>query len=172
MNIEKIISERFSCRGYKNKKISNKDLNIILEAGIKAPNAGNLQAWKFVVVDKEEIKEQITKVALDQRWMMQAPLFIVICSDLNKLRRYYLAKYKLYAVQDTSLAAENIMLMAFSMKIKSCFVGAFDDNAVKRILRLPDHIEPYCIITLGYSNERKTSKRNSLNYYLSFNHYG
>ena len=87
-------------------------------------------------------------------------------------KRYYPEKYKLYAVQDTSLAAENIMLMAFSMKIKSCFVGAFDDNAVKRILRLPDYIEPYCIITLGYSNEKKISKRNSLNYSLSFNHYG
>lgn len=172
MNISKVIEERFSCRSYKDKKISDRILNQILEAGINAPNAGNLRSWKFIVVNKEDTKEQITKSALDQRWMMQAPLFVVICSDLKKLNKYYPNKYNLYAVQETSLAAENIMLMAFSLKVKSCFISAFDENAVKRILRLPDDIEPYCIITLGYSNEKKTSKRNSLNYSLSFNKYG
>ena len=172
MNISKAIEERFSCRTYKTKKISDKSLNKILEAGIKAPNAGNLQAWKFVVVSKEDVKEQLTKASLDQRWMMQAPVFIVVCYDLKKLNKYYPNKYNLYAVQETSLAAENIMLMAFSLKVKSCFISAFDENAVKRVLRLPDDIEPYCIITLGYSSEKKTSKRNSLNYSLSFNRYG
>lgn len=172
MNIEKLIEERFSCRSYKDKKISDKILNKILEAGIKAPNAGNLQVWRFVVVNKENIKEQITKAALDQRWMMQAPVFVVVCSDLKKLQKYYPKKYHLYAVQETSLAAENMILMAFSLKVKSCFISAFDENAVKRILRLPDDIEPYCIIILGYSNEKKTSTRNSLNYSLSFNKYG
>lgn len=172
MNTEKAINERFSCRKYNSKKISNKDLNKILEAGIRAPNAGNLQAWKFVMITKDDIKEQLTKAALDQRWMMQAPVFIVVCSDLNKLKRYYPEKYKLYAIQDTSLAAENMMLMAFSLNIKSCFIGAYDEKAVKRILRLPDAVESYAIITLGYSDEKRTTKRNSLNYSLSSNKYG
>src|SRR3989344_5447842 len=109
MNVSKAIEERFSCRVYKNKKISDKVLNKILEAGIRAPNAGNLQSWKFVVVNNEDVKEQITKAALDQRWMMQAPIFVVVCSDLKKLKTYYPGKYKLYAIQDTSLAAEKIM---------------------------------------------------------------
>ena len=172
MNTEKAINERFSCRTYKNKKILNKDLNKILEAGIRAPNAGNLQAWKFIIVDKEDVKEKITKAALNQRWMMQAPIFIVVCSDLTKLKRYYPEKHKLYAIQDTSVAAENIMLMALSLNIKSCFVGAYDDKAVKRILRLPDDVESYAIIILGYSDEKKVTKRNSLNYSLSYNQYG
>ena len=172
MNIEKVISERFSCRKYKNKKISDKHLNEILEAGIKAPNAGNLQCWKFIIITKEDIKEQLTKAALDQRWMMQAPILIVVCSDLNNLKRYYPEKHKLYAIQNTSVAAENIILMAYSLKIKSCFVSAFDEKAVKRILRLPDGVQPYVIIPLGYSDEKKTTKRNSLNYSLSYNKYG
>lgn len=167
MNIEKAISERFSCRTYKNKKVSNKDLNKILEAGMRAPNAGNLQSWKFVVVESEDVKEKITKAALNQRWMMQAPLFIVICADLNNLKRYYPGKYKLYAAQETALAAENIMLMAFSLKIKSCFISAFDEKAVKRVLRLDNKVEPYIILTLGYSDENKVTKRKSLNYFLS-----
>jgi len=172
MNVEKAILERFSCRKYKKKTISNKDINTILEAGIRAPNAGNLQAWKFVIVDKEDVKEKITKAALDQRWMMQAPIFIVICSDFKKLKKYYPEKYKLYAIQDTSCATENIMLMAHSLNIKSCFVGAYDQKAVKRILRLPEGVESYCIITLGYSDENRITKRGYLKYHLSFNKYG
>ena len=172
MDIGKAIDGRFSCREFKNKKISEKDINKILEAGIKAPNAGNLQCWKFVIVNKEEIKGLITKAALDQRWMMQAPIFIVVCSDLKKLKTYYPGKYKLYAIQDTSLAAENIMLMAHSLRIGSCFVGAFDEKAVKRILRLPDGVEAYAIISLGYPDAKKSTKRNSLNYSLSVNKYG
>jgi nitroreductase len=171
MNINKAILERFSCRTYKSKKISNKDLNKILNAAINSPNAGNLQAWKFVVVDKEDIKERITKAALDQQWMMQAPLFIIVCSDLKKLKTYYPNKYKLYAIQDTAISAENMMLMAFSLNIKSCFIGAFDEKAIKRILRLPDDVEAYCIITLGYSNEKKAIKRLSMDYSVKFNQY-
>ena len=171
MNVRNAINGRFSCRTYKNKKISDKYLNRILEAGMNAPNAGNLQACNFIVIEKNEKKEDITKAALDQRWMMQAPLFVVICSDLKKLEKYYPDRHKLYAIQDTSLAAENIMIMAFSFDIKSCFISAFDEEAVRRILRLPDHVNPYCIITLGYSNEKKSTKRNSLNYSLKINSY-
>ena len=166
MNTVKVISERFSCRKYKNTKISDKVLNAILEAGIRAPNAGNLQAWRFVIVNDNDKKEKLTEAALDQRWMMQAPTFIIICSDLNKLKRYYPERYKLYAIQDTSVAAQNIMLMAYSLKIGSCFVGAFDEKKVKRVLRLDKGVEPYVIIPLGYYDEKKTTRRNSLNYSL------
>ena len=157
---------------YKNKKISDKDLNKILTAAINAPNAGNLQACKFILVDKQDIKEQLTKASLDQRWMTQAPIFIVVCSDLKKLKKYYPNKFKLYAIQDTSLASENLMIMAHALKIGSCFVSAFDEKSVKRILRLPDEVEAYCIITLGYPNEKNTKKRSSLDLSLSFNRYG
>ena len=166
MNIVKAISERFSCRRYKNKKISEKNLGAILEAGIRAPNSGNVQAWRFVIIDKPDTKEKLTEAAVDQRWMMQAPILIVVCSDLNKLKKYYPERYKLYAIQDTAVAAQNILLMAHSLNIGSCFVSAFDEKKVKRVLRLDKGIEPYVIIPLGYMDEKKSTKRNSLNYSL------
>lgn len=171
MDISKSIFGRFSCRYYKDKKIKDKYISRILEAGLNAPNSGNLQACKFIVINNSSVKEKITKASLDQRWMMQAPVFVVICSNSTKLKTYYHSKYELYSIQDTSLAAENMMLMAFSFDIKSCFVSAFDDNAIRRILKLPDEVNPYCIITLGYSKEKKTSKRGSLNYSVNFNEY-
>ena len=83
MNVTKALNERFSCRLYKNKNISDKILNKILTAAINAPNAGNLQACKFILVDKQETKEQLIKASLDQRWMTQAPIFIVVCSYMT-----------------------------------------------------------------------------------------
>ena len=118
-----------------------------------------------MVTDNDK-KEKLTEAALDQRWMMQAPVFIVVCSDLTKIKRYYPERYKLYAIQETAVAAQNIMLMAHSLKIGSCFVGAFDEKKVKRVLRLAKGVEPYVIIPLGYSDEKKVTRRNSLNYSL------
>ena len=108
MNLTNAINERFSCTKYLAREISNECLNKILRAGIRAPNAGNLQSFRFVVVNDEKIKEKITSACLDQRWMMQAPIFIVVCSDIKTLKEYYPARHKIYAVQDTSLAAQKI----------------------------------------------------------------
>ena len=171
MDVEKAVFGRFFCRSYRGKKIKDKHLSRIVEAGLNAPNSGNLQCCKFIIVNDASKREKIAKASLDQGWMNQAPVLVVICSDLKKLKTHYLNKYELYAVQDTSLAAENIMLMAHSLKINSCFISAFDENAVKRVLRIPDEVGVYCIITLGYSGEKKTSKRNSLSYYVNSNEY-
>jgi len=166
MDLTKAIDERFSCRRYLAKKISNENLDKILKAAIKAPNAGNLQSFRFVVVSKESLKEEITSACLDQRWMMQAPAFIVICSDLNALKEYYPKKYELYGIQDTSLAAQNIMLTAYSLKIKSCFVSSFNEKMMKRILNLKAGLEPHCVITLGYSKESKITRRKSIDIFI------
>ena len=171
MDIQKAIFGRFSCREYSDKRVKDSYLSKILEAGLNAPNSGNLQCCKFIVVNDDSKKKELTKASLDQKWMNQAPIFIVVCSDLKKLKTYYEKNYETYGIQDTSLAAENIMLMAHSFNIKSCFISAIDDNAVRRILRIPEDVGVYCIITLGYSPEKKTSKRNSLSYSVNFNEY-
>jgi nitroreductase len=166
MDINKAINERFSCRKYLAKKISNENLNKILKAAIRAPNAGNLQSFRFLVVTDEDMKEKITSACLDQRWMTQAPVFIVICSDLNILKEYYSKKYEIYGAQDTSLAAQNIILTAFSLNIKSCFISSFHEGSLKRVLNLKKGLEPYCVITLGYSEESKITRRKSLDVFL------
>jgi len=166
MNLDKAINERFSCRKYLARKISNENLNKILKAGIRAPNAGNLQSFRFLVIKDEKTKEKLTSACLDQRWMMQAPLFIVICADLKTLKEYYTNRYKLYSIQDTALAAQNIMLTAFSLDIKSCFISSFDEKSIKRVLNLKQNLEPHCIITLGYSKESEITRRKSLDVFV------
>jgi nitroreductase len=87
MDIFDAMEKRFSCRKYLDKKVSEKDLLLLLDAGAKAPNAGNLQNWDFIVVDDEDKKEKLTKASLDQRWMMGAGVLIVLCYDSTPTKK-------------------------------------------------------------------------------------
>jgi len=173
MDTFEAIEKRYSCRTYSDKKVSDTDLVNILDAGIKAPTGGNLQPWNFIIVDNDNIKEDIVKASLNQRWMMQAPLFIIICGDSTSPKRFYKTRGELYLIQDCAAATENMLLAATSLGLKTCWVGAFDTSAIKRILRIPNHVEPYVIITLGYSKEDiPEKKRHNLNTFVYFNEYG
>ncbi|MCD4666977.1 nitroreductase family protein, partial [archaeon] len=83
MDVLNAIEKRFSCRSYIDKKIPEKHITTILDAAIKAPNAGNLQVWRFVIVAEEEIKVILMQSCLQQNWMLIAPIFIVVCAELE-----------------------------------------------------------------------------------------
>jgi nitroreductase len=173
MDIFDAMEKRFSCRKYLDKKVSEKDLLLLLDAGAKAPNAGNLQNWDFIVVDDEDKKEKLTKASLDQRWMMGAGVFIVLCSDSTPSKKFYPKRRELYDQQNCAAAAENILLMAASIGLGACWVGAFDKEAVSRTLKLPAHITPHIILTIGYSAEQeKSQRRMSLDSITHYNEYG
>ena len=173
MDLLDAIDKRFSCRSYKGKNVKEEDLRLVIEAAIKAPNAGNLQDFRFIVVKDEKRKEELSKAALDQKWMNEAPILIIICSDKKNIERFYKEKGRLYSIQDCAAAAENLMLTATSIGLASCWISAFNEEEVKRILRLPDNVEPYSIITLGYGNEEITErKRSSIDSFVHFEEYG
>ena len=145
----------------------------MLDNAIQAPNAGNLQPWRFIVVKNENKREEIANACLQQRWMTQAPLHIVIAGDLGYVKKHYGERGELYCIQDCTLAAGNILLTAASLKIDSCFVSAFDEDMLKRALDLPEHIKPYVVLTLGYSNlDVEEKKRYDINMVTSFEKFG
>lgn len=173
MDISEAIEKRFSCRSYLRRRLSEKDIVAILEAGIKAPNAGNLQNWDFIIIKDDETKEKLTKASLNQRWMMQADIFIVICSDSRSSKKYYAKRGDMYNSQNCAAAIENMLLTATSLKLGSCWVGAFETEAVERALHLPDNIRPEAIITLGYPKDHNPKKRRaSLDAVVHFGEYG
>ncbi len=173
MGIENIIKERKSIRKYLDKKVSFDKIGKILEAGTYAPSSGNIQNWIFIIVRDKQKKEDIAIASLKQHWMTNAYTYIIICNNTEKVERLYGDRGKLYGIQNCALAAQNMMLMAQSLDLATCFVGAFDTNAVSRILKLPPNIAPQIILTLGYSNEKpiKTS-RNPIERVTFFEEYG
>lgn len=173
MNLNEILKRRYSCRSYTNKNINDDKINEMLNNAILAPNAGNLQSWRFVVVKDENKREEIALACMQQKWMTQAPLHIVVLGDMGHLKKYYGNRAELYAIQDSALAAGNILITAASLDIDSCFISAFDEDMLKRCLNVPENIKPFVVLTLGYSNEKpEEKKRHHLSSLTFFESYG
>ena len=80
MELNQIISNRYSVREYKPDSVSEKDLLKVLEAGRLAPSAVNLQPWYFIVINTEETLNKI-KETYHRDWIKSAPTIIAICGD-------------------------------------------------------------------------------------------
>ena len=163
MNFLEIIKTRRSIRRYINKPVEQEKINEILECARFAPSSGNIQNSRFIVVKKEEKRKRIAEACLNQYWIQTAPVLIVVCSDTKQIRRNYEKRgVKLYSIQNTSLAAQNIMLTAHSLNLGTCFISAFNEEAVKRILKIPEEIKIHIVITIGYSDEKPKVKKETI----------
>lgn len=164
MDALECIFGRKSIRNFSQQAVEWEKVGIILDAAINAPSAGNLQNWKFIVVlEKEKIKS-ITECCLHQHWMATAPVHIIICSEPKKSEQHYGVRgERLYAVQNCAAAVENMLLAVHAQGLSSCWVGAFDEEKLKRVLNIPEEARPQVVLPIGYSNEkREKPKRQAL----------
>ncbi len=148
------IKSRRSIRKFLPNQIPEEILYRILDAANAAPCAGNIQCWRFIVVDEEPAKKVIAKACLDQDWIATAPVVIIVLSDPKALKVEYGERgEKQYCIQNTALAAENLVLAAWNYGIGSTNVGAFTEAKLRKEFRIPDNIKIYAIIPLGYPAE-------------------
>jgi len=154
MDVLEAIRTRRSIRKYKDKQVPWDNIVTILQAGKYAPSAGNLQNWKFIHIKSDAKRKSIAKACMDQEWMEMAPIYIVVVAEPNKADRYYGTRgARLYTIQGCAAAIENMLLTAHSLGLGSCWIGAFDEDELFRILNLPEEITVQGIITIGYADE-------------------
>ncbi len=152
MDFWEVIERRYSLRDFDpSRDVAPKDVEKILQAAIRAPSAGNMQPWFFVVVREEKKKEALGRAALDQRFIARAPVVVVVCADPGRsATRYGGRGVNLYCLQDTAAATENLLLAAVASGLGGCWVGAFHEEEAARALDLPSHLRPVAIVPLGY----------------------
>lgn len=167
------IRERRSIRRFGPDPVDEEDLYRILDAGRWAPSAGNLQPWEFVVVRDPKIKLDLAEAALGQYFIAKAPVAIVICANVPRSSMVYGRRgAELYCIQDTALAAQNIMLAAYALGYGTCCVGAFDEDEVARIIKTPKGVKPVMIIALGRAVEKpRPTPRMPLDKFVHFDHF-
>lgn len=119
-----------------------------------APSAGNLQARDFIVVSNKITKQKLAQAALDQSFIGNAPVVIVIVANIDRSSRIYRSRGELYAIQDATAAVMNLLLAAHSRGLATCWVGAFDEYAVCDILGIPQRATPIAIIPVGHSDDK------------------
>lgn len=167
----KLIQERKSVRLFEDKLISEDIKSEIINAAFEAPTAGNMMFYSIVDVTDFEIKEKLSILCDNQKFIAKAPLVLVFIADYQKW--YDIYKYNgidarnpqegdlLLAIQDSVIAAQNTVLAAQSFGIGSCYIGDILENyeEVTKLLNLPPYTLPISMLIYGYPTKKQIDRK-------------
>jgi nitroreductase len=167
LDVFEAIQTRRSIRSYKKSPVENAKLVKILEAARLAPSACNFQPWKFIVITNPEVKENL-RSAYDEEWFTSAPVIIVACAVLDEA--WNRKDGEEYWKVDVTIALQNLILAAWEENLGTCWIGAFDEKQVKKILDISDQMRVVAMTPLGYPAEQKekVTDRKSLDEIMSY----
>ncbi len=149
MEFEKLITERFSVRKFKNEHLSEEILNKILEAAHKAPTGCNYQPQRILVISGEEAIEKLKGCT---KCHFGAPAAMLVCHNTQESwKRPY--DGALSSPVDAAIVATHLMLAAWNEGVGSCWVMHFDPEKMRAAFNIPKDIEPAALIVMGYAAE-------------------
>jgi nitroreductase len=175
MDFEDVVRRRKMVRTYKqNKSIFDNIITKLIRNAHRAPSAGHTQVQEFIIVKDPLIKKKLRIAAVDQEYVEDAPVLIIVCSNTSRsVGRYGIRGRDFYSIIDGAFASMLILLTAVNEGIGACFVGAFEDAKVSKILEIPKQVRPIGIICLGYPDEEpERTERISLSKLVYYNKYG
>ena len=146
MDFEKIISERFSVRSFKQEHLPQAVINKILEAGHKAPTGCNYQPQRILVLNTDS---SIEKLRGCTKCHFNAPTAMLVCHNVNESwKRPY--DGALSSPVDAVIVATHMLLAAQQEGVGCCWVMHFDPTAVKNTFNIPENVEPVALLVMGY----------------------
>ena len=139
------------CRAYTREDVALETLEVILDAAGRAPSAGHTQPQEFVVVTDQRTKDALAHAALDQMFLAEAPVIVAVVADTKRSsRRYGRRGVEFYSIIDGAFSSLLMLLAAVDEGLGAAFVAAFDDDEVASVLRLPRHVRPIGLISIGH----------------------
>lgn len=163
------------------REINKKVLKEVIESSRLAPSASNVQPWRFVVVTDKEKVNQIFETSLggivSNSWARTAPVFIVACVKKSLLVHRLGGGWKNipYHFLDMGAAIEHILLKATELGVGTCWIGWFNEKAIRKILHIPKSIDIVSLIAIGYESRQSKERpreRLKVNEILFLNQYG
>jgi nitroreductase len=150
MDVMTAIKLRRSIRSYSDEPIEEEKLEAILESARLSPSAGNRQDRKFIVVTDKAIREKLVDAAHGQQFVGQAPVVIVACAT----QAGYIMPCEVLAYPvDVAIAVDHITLAAVEQGLGTCWIGAFKQDDVKKLLGIPDNVRVVALLPIGYPSE-------------------
>ncbi len=169
MEVFQAIKLRRSVRNYKSDPVPEEKLNKVLEAARLAPSAHNGQNWKFVIVRDEEKRKALAQAAHNQTFIGKAP--IVIAAVSLEPEDMMPCQVPTYAV-DLAIAVDHMTLQAAAEGLGTCWIGAFSQEDVKKILNIPENYKVVVLLPLGFPADKPGSKtRKELKEIISYENY-
>jgi len=142
LDVFEAIQKRRSVRSYEHTPVPIETLRKVLEAARLAPSAGNVQPWRFIVVIDSDKRRKIAKGCRYGRFLAESPVVIVGCGDQKASPRWHAI--------DTSIAMENLVLAATGEGLGTCWIGVFNEEEIKEMLKIPSHLKIVALLALGY----------------------
>lgn len=176
-----LIKHRKSVRDFLETPVEREKIMMCLEAARQAPSASNSQPWRFIVVDDKELKDRLCDAAFGGLYFINsfcktAPVIVVVISEKSK----FLARIggmfrgiKFYLI-DIGAACEHFVLEAEDLDLGTCWIGWFNERAVKSVLNIPKNKKIDILIALGYYDREKLGpehEREPMDKIASFNSY-
>jgi len=161
MEFQELIEKRYSVRAYKPDPVEDEKLQRVLEAARLAPTAANQQPFQLIVIHTAGREAELKRIYA-RDWFVQPPLVICACGVPARgwTRRQ---DGKSYVDVDVAIVMDHLILAAADQGLGTCWVGAFDPDAARQVLGLPDDVEPIAFTPLGYpADEPDAKKRKAL----------
>ena len=167
MKFLELAKRRYSARGYKAGPVEADKLQEVLEAARLAPTAGNRQRFELIVIQTAGREEELRRI-YDKDWFVQAPLVICACRyPMDPARQR-----KDYTDVDVGIVVDHLTLAAAELGLGTCWIGAFDPAAARKILGLPDEVEPVVFTPLGYpADPPRVKQRKPLDDLVRYEHW-
>lgn len=154
MTVMQAIEARRSIRHYTEQPVTDEELLAVLEAGRLAPSARNLQGWHFTAVRDASLRGALCTACNGQQMVAEAPAALVVWADGERM----MGCGQSAATVDCSIALSFMLLRATELGLGSCWLGAFDQNAVKQLLGLPQEAVVVAVSPLGHPAETPAAR--------------
>lgn len=154
MTVMQAIEARRSIRHYTDQPVTDEELLAVLEAGRLAPSARNLQGWHFTAVRDASLRGALCTACNGQQMVAEAPAALVVWADGERM----MGCGQSAATVDCSIALSFMLLRATELGLGSCWLGAFDQNAVKELLGLPQEAVVVAVSPLGHPAETPAAR--------------
>jgi len=172
---------------FEDKEISAEDKELILQAAMAAPTAGNQQLYTILDITDQELKDKLAVSCDNQPFIAKAPMVLIFCADFQKWYDTFLlggcnprlpgVGDLMLAVADSVIAAQNAVVAAQSLGIGSCYIGDIMERCElhREMLKLPEYVFPAAMLVFGYPTEQQKNRpkpeRCDLKYIVHTNHY-
>ncbi|WHX41704.1 oxygen-insensitive NADPH nitroreductase [Mesobacillus sp. AQ2] len=169
--IETILNHR-SVRSFRDQTLDREQIEAIVKSAQAASTSSFVQAYSIIGVTDQENKDRLSEIAGNQAYVAANGHFFVFCADLH--RHKVLAEMEnvdlndsiestekfMVALIDAALAAQNAAIAAESMGLGICYIGGIrnDLEAVKEVLKTPEHVIPLFGMAVGYPNKETDLK--------------
>lgn len=164
-NVVNLLKSHKSVRKYLNRPIEEEKIKMIIECAQSASTSSLIQAYTIIRIEDEAKREEIARLAGEQSYIVECPLFLIFCADVNrhkmacdmhevKMSEGYTENF-ITATVDAALAAQNAMIAAESMGLGGVYIGGIRNNPEKisRLLNIPVNVYPVFGMCLGYPDE-------------------